>query len=171
MAAENLHEKLVEELKDILHAEKQLIKALPKMSKAAENEQLANAFQSHLTETQGQVERLQRAFELLGETARAKPCDGMQGIVEEGSSHIKEMDSGPVLDAMLVGDAQKVEHYEIASYGTVIAWAEQLGLRDVAKLLSASLKEEKAADEKLTKLAEMMINAAAEVGAESEAVA
>lgn len=171
MAAENLHEALVEELKDILHAEKQLVKALPKMAKAAENEQLANAFQSHLVETQGQVERLQRVFEMLGETARAKTCDGMAGIVEEGSSHIKEMDSGAVLDAMLVGDAQKVEHYEIASYGTAIAWAEQLGLRDVAKLLSASLKEEKAADEKLTKLAEAMINAAAEVGTESEAMA
>jgi len=168
MAVENLEDALIDELKDLLHAEKQILKALPKMAKTAENEELAAAFEEHLEQTRGQVERLEQAFELLGKPARAKTCDGMKGIIEEGSKQIKENDSGPTLDAIMIGAAQKVEHYEIASYGTAVAWAQQLGLNDVAELLEETLQEEKDTDEKLTQISQQ-INPVAEEGEESEA--
>lgn len=153
MTTESIEASLVEELRDILNAESQLVSALPKLAKAAECDELKEAFRSHLEETREHVERAKKALESLGESTRSKKCDGMEGIVDEGSSLIKKHDAGPVLDAMLIGAAQKAEHYEIASYGTVIAWAERLGQCEVASLLSETLEEEKAADEKLTEIA------------------
>jgi ferritin-like metal-binding protein YciE len=153
MTTETMEASLVEELRDLLNSENQLVSALPKMAKAAESEELKKAFQSHLEETREHVERAKRALEALGESARSKKCDAMEGIIEEGSSLIKKHDSGPVLDAMLIGAAQKAEHYEIASYGTVIAWADRLGQRKVSSILKETLDEEKAADEKLTGIA------------------
>ena len=167
MSAENLREALVEEIRDIYNAEKQLVKALPKMAKGAESDELREAFEEHLQETEGQVTRLERVFELLDEKPRGKHCAGMAGIVEEGSEKLQEDMEGSVLDACLIGAAQKVEHYEICAYGTAIAWAEALGLTEVVEVLTETLEEEKAADEKLTALAESGINQAATAG-ESE---
>ncbi len=160
-AVTNLRELLVEELRDIYHAEKQITKALPKMIKAASSEELRAGFEQHLEETHGQIERLEQCFELLGEKVRGKVCEAMKGIIEEASETMKEDMAPEVLDAVLVASAQKVEHYEIASYGTVMTWAEDLGEAGVAKLLSATLDEEKATDVKLTKLATTDINARA----------
>lgn len=152
---------LIDELRDIYHAERQLVRALPKLAKAATSPDLREALESHLGETEEQVSRLEQAFEMLSETAKPKPCAGMQGIVEEGSDLIKESDKGAALDAGIIAGAQRAEHYEIAAYGSVMAWAKALGHDDVAELLSASLEEEKAADEKLTELAEAGLNEAA----------
>jgi ferritin-like metal-binding protein YciE len=149
---------LVEELRDIYHAEKQITKALPKMIKAATSEQLKAGFENHLEETHGQIERLEQCFELLEERVRGKTCEAMRGIIEEASETMKEDMEPEVLDAALVASAQKVEHYEIACYGTVMTWAENLGLDKVARLLSATLDEEKATDVKLTQLATRDIN-------------
>ena len=167
MSAENLREALVEEIRDLYNAEKQLVKALPKMAKGAESDELREAFEAHLEETEGQVTRLERVFELLDEKPRGKHCAGMAGIVEEGSEKLQEDMEGSVLDACLIASAQKVEHYEIGAYGTAIAWAEALGLTEVAEVLGESLAEEKAADEKLSAIAESGINDAATAG-ESE---
>ena len=167
MSADNLREALVEEIRDLYNAEKQLVKALPKMAKAAESDELRTAFEEHLEETEGQVTRLERVFELLDEKPRGKHCAGMAGIVEEGSEKLQEDLEGSVLDASLIGAAQKVEHYEICAYGTAVAWAEALGLSEVVDVLNETLEEEKAADEKLTALAESGINQAATAG-ESE---
>jgi ferritin-like metal-binding protein YciE len=167
MSADNLREALVEEIKDLYNAEKQLLKALPKMAKGASSDELREAFESHLEETEGQVTRLERVFELLDEKPRGKHCAGMAGIVEEGSEKLQEDMEDSVLDACLIASAQKVEHYEIGAYGTAIAWAEALELSDVAQVLQETLAEEKAADEKLTALAESGINEAATAG-ESE---
>lgn len=156
-----LKELLIDELRDIYHAEKQITKALPKMIKKASSEELSAAFEKHLEETEGQVGRLEECFELLGVPAKAKPCEAMKGIIEEASEEMGEDMTDEVMDAVLVACAQKVEHYEIASYGTVIAWATGLGLNDVAELLQATLDEEKATDESLTDLAEETINPAA----------
>ena len=164
MSAENLREALVDEIRDLYNAEKQLVKALPKMAKGAESDELREAFEQHLEETEGQVTRLERVFELLDEKPRGKHCAGMAGIVEEGSEKLQEDMEGSVLDACLIGAAQKVEHYEICAYGTAIAWAEALGLNDVVATLNETLEEEKAADEKLTALAESGINQAATAG-------
>lgn len=157
----NLRDMLIAELRDIYHAEKQITKALPKMVKAATSEQLKAGFEKHLEETHGQIERLEQCFELLDERVRGKTCEAMRGIIEEASDTMKEDMEPEVLDAVLVASAQKVEHYEIASYGTVMTWAEHLGLDRVAKLLSATLDEEKATDAKLTQLATKDINARA----------
>lgn len=167
MSADNLREALVEEIRDLYNAEKQLVKALPKMAKGASSDELREAFESHLDETEGQVTRLERVFELLDEKPRGKHCAGMAGIVEEGSEKLQEDLEDSVLDAVLIAAAQKVEHYEIGAYGTAIAWAEALELGDVAQMLRETLDEEKAADEKLTALAEAGINEAATAG-ESE---
>jgi ferritin-like metal-binding protein YciE len=164
MSAENLREALVEEIRDLYNAEKQLVKALPKMAKGASSDELREAFESHLEETEGQVTRLERVFELLEEKPRGKHCAGMAGIVEEGSEKLQEDMEDSVLDACLIASAQKVEHYEIGAYGTAIAWAEALELGDVAQVLRETLEEEKAADEKLTALAESGINEAATAG-------
>ena len=168
MSADNLREALVEEIRDLYNAEKQLIKALPKMAKGAESDELRTAFEEHLEETEGQVTRLERVFELLDEKPRGKHCAGMAGIVEEGSEKLQEDMEGSVLDACLIGAAQKVEHYEICAYGTIIAWAEALGLTEVVEVLTETLEEEKAADEKLTALAESGINQAATAGESEE---
>jgi ferritin-like metal-binding protein YciE len=167
MSADNLREALVEEIRDLYNAEKQLIKALPKLAKGAENEELRDAFESHLEETEGQVTRLERVFELLDEKPRGKHCAGIAGIIEEGSEHLQEDLEGSVMDAVLIASGQRAEHYEIAAYGTAIAWAEALGLTEVVTVLNETLEEEKAADEKLSALAESGINQAATQG-ESE---
>lgn len=168
MAGNNLREALVDEIRDLYNAEKQLTKALPKMAKGATSDELREAFESHLEETEGHVTRLERVFELLDEKPRGKHCAGMAGIVEEGSEKLQEDMEDAVLDACLIGAAQKVEHYEITSYGTAIAWAEALELSDVVEVLQETLAEEKAADEKLSALAEAGINEAATAGAEEE---
>jgi len=167
MAGNNLREALVDEIRDIYNAEKQIVKALPKMVKGATSDELREAFESHLEETHGQVGRLERVFELLDEKPRGKHCAGMAGILEEGSETLEEDAEDAVMDAMLIAGAQRVEHYEITAYGTAIAWAEALDLTDVAQLLQETLAEEKAADEKLSAIAESGINEAATAG-ESE---
>lgn len=156
-----LKELLVDELRDIYHAEKQITKALPKMIKKATSEELSAAFEKHLGETEQQIERLEQCFELLGEKVRGKSCAAMKGIIDEANEALDQEMSPAVMDAVLVASAQKVEHYEIASYGTVMTWAESLGLCDVASLLSETLDEEKATDVKLTRLAMAEINSAA----------
>ena len=164
----NLHELLIEELRDIYHAEGQLLKALPKMVKAAQSERLKEAFERHLEETEQHVERIERAFEILGEPAKAKKCQAMEGLLEEGKEVMEEHAESPTLDAALICAAQKVEHYEIASYGTVCTWADLLGLNEVSDLLRETLDEEKTTDETLTEIAESEINveAVAEKGEE-----
>jgi ferritin-like metal-binding protein YciE len=152
MAAENLQELFVEELRDVYDAEKQLTKALPKMAKAVESDQLRAALEEHLEITRMQISRLEEVFKSLGMAARGKPCEGMKGLIEEGSSHIEELD-GATLDAALIAAAQKVEHYEIATYGTLAKWADLLGRQDAKDLLGQTLEEEKEADEKLTGIA------------------
>jgi len=149
-----LKDVLVDEMKDLLHAEGQLVKALPKMARAAKSEELKTAFQNHLEETKGHVERLQEAFELLGVKPKAKPCKAMMGLVEEGQETITEgKEKEPVVaDIELIAAAQKVEHYEMSGYGTVRAIAEQLGETKVARLLSQTLSEEEKADKLLTNL-------------------
>lgn len=159
-----LQQVLTDQLKDLLHAENQLVKALPKMAKAAHDEQLKTAFQDHLEQTKGHVERLKQAFEMLEERARAKTCKGMQGLVEEGSETIddgKELD--PVdADLSLIAAAQRVEHYEIAAYGTAATLAEKMDREDVARLLNETLEEEKEADQLLTQVSQPLLDSASE---------
>lgn len=143
----------IHELSDIYSAEKQLTKALPRLARAAENPDLAMAFETHLEETQGQIERIDQVVEVLGIRLKRIKCAAMEGLVEEGKEVIDSIDKGPVRDAALIGGAQKVEHYEIASYGTIAALAKQLGYKDALPLLLETLEEEKATDEKLTLLA------------------
>jgi Mn-containing catalase len=149
-----LRELLIGDMQDLLHAEHQLLKALPKMAKAAHEPKLKQAFEKHLEETQGQVQRLEQAFELLGAKAKAKVCKAMQGLVEESQEQIAEgkQREEPIADLALAGAAQKVEHYEIAGYGTAGAFAEKLGLTKVAKLLRETLSEEEKTDKLLTQL-------------------
>jgi Mn-containing catalase len=159
-----LQELLIEEMQDLLHAEGQLVKALPKMARAAHEPKLKQAFEKHLEETKGHVERLKQAFELLGAKAKAKPCKAMQGLVEEGQEQItegKEKEEA-VADLMIVGAAQKVEHYEISGYGTCRTLAEKLGQNKVAKLLQQTLVEEEKADKLLTQLSPPLLDEAAQ---------
>jgi ferritin-like metal-binding protein YciE len=160
----NLREALVDEIKDIYNAEKQIVKALPKMAKGATNDELREALESHLEETQGQITRLERVFELLDEKPRGQHCAGMAGILEEGSETLEEDAEDAVMDAMIIASGQRVEHYEITAYGTAIAWAEALELTEVAEVLGESLAEEKAADKKLSAIAVSGINEAATAG-------
>jgi ferritin-like metal-binding protein YciE len=153
-----LAELLIDELKDLYSAEKQIIKALPRMAKATENEELRRAFERHLQETKVQVERLDAIGEALGVRLTGKKCSGMEGLIEEGKEMMEEDLEGSALDAGLIGAAQKVEHYEIAAYGTARAHAQLLGLTKVAKLLQKTLDEEGTTDKKLTALAERIIN-------------
>jgi len=162
-----LRDALIDEVRDLYHAEKQLVKALPRLAKAATSDELRQAIESHLAETENQVSRLEQVFELLDEKPRAKVCAGMAGIVEEASDLLKEGGEDAVLDAGIIAAAQRAEHYEIAAYGTAAAWADAIGLTDVADLLRETLDEETAADETLSALAEDGINAAAGVGAEA----
>jgi ferritin-like metal-binding protein YciE len=156
---DSLKSLLIEQVKDLYDAEKRLTKAIPKLAKASTNEELQTALHEHLDETETQVSRLEQVFELLDERPKAKPCEGMKGLIEEGDEHAKEdYDDDDLRDAMIIGSAQRVEHYEIAGYGTAIAHARLLGLDDVVELLEATLEEEKAADVKLTEIAESVVN-------------
>ena len=167
MQMENLQDLLIEEMKDIYNAEGQLLKAMPKMAKKATNPKLKKAFETHLRETEGQIKRLEQAFEKLGEKAKGKKCHAMEGLLEEGKEIMSEDMEDEVMDAALIAAAQKVEHYEIASYGTVRTWANLLGLKDVERLLQQTLDEEGKTDKLLTQLAESEINIEAEQGAEA----
>ena len=158
MAEKDLNELFLDTLKDIYYADKQILKALPKMAKAAQSEKLARAFEKHQDETEGQIERLDQIFELIGKPARGKKCDAIEGILDEGKEIMSEYKGTQALDAGLLAAAQAVEHYEIARYGTLIAWAEQLGLSDAVSLLKKTLEEEKNADKKLTQIAEANVN-------------
>jgi len=153
-----LHDAFLDEVRDAYDAEKQVTKALPKMAKAASSSELRNAFAAHLEETRGQIARLEEVFGALGEKVRGKHCDGMAGIIEEGKSAMEEDFDDSTMDAALIASAQRVEHYEMAAYGTLVAWARALGHTAAADLLEETLDEEKAADSKLSALAEGGIN-------------
>jgi ferritin-like metal-binding protein YciE len=156
--AGTIHDAFVEELRDTYDAEKQLIKALPKLAKAATSDELRSAFETHLEETRGHVERLEQVFESLEEKVRGKHCEGIAGIIEEGKSVMEEDFDEAAMDACLIAAGQRAEHYEMAAYGTLVAWARAMGHTEAADLLQETLDEEKAADEKLTTLAESGIN-------------
>jgi ferritin-like metal-binding protein YciE len=160
-----LHEAFVEELRDTYDAEKQLTKALPKMAKAANSPELKQAIEDHLEETRQQVQRLEQVFAAVEEKARGKHCEGIAGIIEEGQAVMQEDYDEATADAMLIAAAQRAEHYEMAAYGTLVAWARAMGHDDAAELLQETLDEEKAADEKLNELAEGGINEHAAQGA------
>jgi ferritin-like metal-binding protein YciE len=169
MALESLNELFINELKDVLNAEKQLVRALPKMAKAAQSPELQQAFTKHLKETEGHVERLERIFSSLGQAARGKQCKGMEGLVEEGKEIMQEDGAPEVIDAALISAAQRVEHYEIAAYGCLRTYAQLLGNDEADRLLEQTLQEEEATDQALTALGEGGINqAAAAVGADTE---
>ena len=162
MAEEGLKELYIDELKDLYSAENQLVKALPKMAKAAHSDELKAAFQKHLRETEGHVSRLEKVFKLIDVAPKGKKCEAIEGIIEEGSEIMKEFKGAPALDAGLISSAQAVEHYEMARYGTLKRWAEQMGMDEAASLLDETLIEEKDTDESLTELADSMINQQAE---------
>lgn len=164
MAIETLHDLYVEELKDLYSAEKQILRALPKMAKKASHTELRNAFQEHLEVTKEHVARLETIFDELGRSPRGKKCVGMEGLIEEGQEMMGEDAEPNVLDAALISAAQRVEHYEISVYGTARTFAEQLGFTEHSKLLQKTLDEEGETDKKLTRLAESRINAEAELG-------
>ena len=153
-STKGLEDLFLDGLKDIYYAEKKILKALPKMAKGAMAEDVSAAFEKHRTETEGQVDRLEQIFELLDKPARGKTCPAIDGIIEEGSEILEEYKGAPAIDAGLVAAAQAAEHYEIARYGTLIAWAKQLDMKDAVKLLQATLEEESATDEALTALGE-----------------
>jgi len=152
MNVETINDLFLEELKDLYSAETQITRALPKMAKAASSEKLRHAFESHLEETKEHVSRLQQIFETLGKSGKGKTCEGMKGLLSEGSEMMNEAEEGDVRDAAMISAAQRVEHYEMAGYGTVRSYAELLGLSDAVELLEATLGEEKAADQKLTQI-------------------
>ena len=168
--AENttLHDAFIDELRDTYDAEKQITKALPKMVKAATSPDLRAAFEAHLEETREQIDRLEQVFASLDEKVRGKHCDGMEGILEEGKAIMEEDFDDTTMDACLIAGAQRVEHYEMAAYGTLVAWARVLGQTEAADLLQQTLDEEKSADEKLSALAEGGINEPAADGAGPE---
>ena len=166
--AGTLHDAFIEELRDTYDAEKQLIKALPKLAKAAASTDLRAAFESHLEETRGHVERLEQVFQSLEEKPRGKHCEGIAGIIEEGKSIMEEEFDEATMDAVLIASGQRAEHYEMAAYGTLIAWAQSMGHTEAVNLLQEILEEEKAADEKLTNLAESGINQEAAEAAHGE---
>jgi ferritin-like metal-binding protein YciE len=168
MALESLQDLFVNELKDIYNGEKQLTKALPRLARAAESPQLQQAFTKHLRETEAQVDRLEQIFRALGEKPTGKRCKGMEGLVEEGKDILEEEGQEAVLDAALIAAAQKVEHYEIATYGCLITYAKLLGNREAEKLLKQTLAEEEATDEALTALGEGGINQAAVAAGQGE---
>ena len=156
--AGTLHDAFIDELRDTYDAEKQLTKALAKLAKASSNPELRQAFETHLEETQGQIERLEQVFESLDEKARGKHCDGIAGIIEEGKAIMEEDFDESTMDACLIAAGQRAEHYEMAAYGTLVAWAQAMGHSEAAELLQQTLDEEKAADQKLSDLAESGIN-------------
>ena len=164
-APKQLDELFHDTLKDIYYAEKKILAALPKMAKAAQNEDLTAAFEKHQAETEGQISRLEQVFDLIDQKPQGKKCAAIEGILEEGQEIIKEYKGSPALDAGLVSAAQAVEHYEIARYGTLRTWAQELGLDDAAKLLQETLDEEEATDQALTELAESVVNQEAQAEA------
>jgi len=161
MALDSLQDLFLNELKDVLNAEKQLVQALPRMAKAAQSPQLQQAFTKHLRETEGHVQRLEKIFQSLGETPRGKKCKGMEGLIEEGKEILQEDGEPEVIDAALISAAQRVEHYEIAAYGCLSTYAQLLGNTDADRLLQQTLAEEEATDKALTALGEGGINQAA----------
>jgi ferritin-like metal-binding protein YciE len=165
-SAKTLQDLFHETLKDIYFAEKKILASLPKMAKAAQSSELRAAFEKHERETEGQVERLERVFEMIGEPARGKTCDAINGIVDEGKEIMTEFKGSPALDAGLLAAAQAVEHYEISRYGTLMTWAKELGLGDAVGLLNETLAEEKRTDETLTQLAKAVVNQEAQQAAE-----
>ena len=169
MSLDSLEKLFTEELKDVYNAEKQLVRALPRMAKAAESDELRQAFTKHQKETEGHVQRLEQIFQQLGQSARGKTCKGMQGLVEEGKEVMEKEGEGPVIDAALIASAQRVEHYEIAAYGCLRTYAQLLGYTQAERLLQQTLDEEEAADQKLTELGESGINEAAAMFGEVEA--
>jgi ferritin-like metal-binding protein YciE len=169
---ESIRDLLIDEMRDLYDAEKQLVKALPKVVKASSNSELSEAFEKHLDQTRGHVQRLERAFELLGEKPKSKPCAAMQGLIAEAGQITEKEMSEPLTDSAIICAAQKVEHYEIAGYGTLSAWAKALGLNEVAELLDETLQEEKAANDGLTDVAAEILESAAsaEIDREEETV-
>jgi len=167
---DTLEKVMVEELRDILDAEKQVLRSLPKMARAATGGELRMMFEEHRQQTTGQLERLNRAFGLIGSAARGKKCKGMQALIEEAQEMMAEVEAGPVRDAVLIASAQKVEHYEMAAYGTLRTWAARLGYGEVAELLEQTLEQEKLTDGRLTGVAETLANpeAAGEVELEED---
>ncbi len=164
----SLEDLLKDEIKDIYDAEKQLTKALPKLAKKASNDQLRQALQQHLQETERHIERLEQIFEQLEMPAKGKKCEGMKHLIEEGNDMIADADDDATRDAVMIASAQKVEHYEIATYGTLRTWANLLGKNEAAALLEETLEEEKEADLKLTSIAESGVNVAAAEGDEEQ---
>src|SRR3982074_804920 len=161
MPDKDLNDLFLDGLKDIYYAEKQILKSLPKMAKAAASGKLGAAFEKHYDETEGQIERLEQIFELLGKPARGKKCDAIEGILDEGKEIMDEYKGASARDAGLLAAAQAVEHYEISRYGTLKSWAGKLGMKDAGRLLDQTLAEEKKTDEALTKLAGSEVNAEA----------
>ncbi len=166
--SKSLQQAFIDELRDAYDGEKQMVKALPKMAKTAASPELREAFSTHLEETKGQVARLEEVFAAIGEKVRGKHCDGIAGIIEEGKSIMEEDFDDATMDACLIAAGQRAEHYEMAAYGTLVAWARALGQDDAAELLEETLNEEKAADEKLSALAENGINQEAASGDQTE---
>ncbi len=154
MSLDSFEKLFVEELKDLYSAENQIIKALPKMAHASTSPELKKALESHLRETEGQILRLEKICNMLGASPKGKTCDGMKGVLDEGSSMLHDIAAGEVRDAALIGAAQRVEHYEMAAYGTVRSYASLIGKPEIAELLEETLEEEKAADQKLTSISE-----------------
>jgi ferritin-like metal-binding protein YciE len=157
----NLNDLFVDTLKDIYFAEKKILKALPKMQRAATSEKLAQAFETHREETEGQIERLEQVFDILGKAARGKTCEAIEGIIAEAEEIMDEFKGTKALDAGLISSAQAVEHYEITRYGTLHRWANELGMKEAAQLLNTTLQQEWKTDESLTKLADASVNDAA----------
>ena len=168
MSVATAEELFVDELKDIYSAEKQAVKAFPKLAKAVQSEELKQAMQDHLEQTKGQVERLDRIFEILEERSSGKTCAGMKGLVEEAQSQVEVIEKGPVLDCAMIGALQRIEHYEIAAYGTAATLAEAMGHDEVKELLGETLEEEKKTDERLTEVAQSVNSEALSESGEDE---
>jgi ferritin-like metal-binding protein YciE len=164
MSVKTVQDLFINELRDIYHAEKQILKVLPKMTKQATHPELKQALEQHVDETRGQVERIEQVFELLEVGKRAKRCEAMEGLIEEARGHMEDIEDKSVLDPAMIISQQKIEHYEIAGYGSLVALANQLGHKDAAKLLEQTLQEEKATDEKLNKIALTVANQDASAG-------
>jgi ferritin-like metal-binding protein YciE len=156
MSVDTIEKLFEEELKDLYSAENQITKALPKMAKSAKSNELRNAFEHHLKETEGHVQRLEQIFEILGISPKGKTCEGMKGVLEEGSEMLSESKEGDIRDVAMISAAQRVEHYEMAAYGTVRTYAQRLGKSQIVQLLEKTLEEEKAADKKLTDVSSQM---------------
>jgi ferritin-like metal-binding protein YciE len=168
MSVATAEELFIDELKDIYSAEKQAVKAFPRLAKAVQSDELKQAMQDHLEQTKGQVERLDRIFEILDKRSSGKTCEGMKGLVTEAQSQLEEIEKGPVLDCAIIGALQRIEHYEIAAYGTVATLAEAMGQDEVKELLGETLEEEKETDERLTEVAQSVNSEALSEGSEDE---